>query len=329
MPTNLPPAYFEVEARFRAAQSTPERIALLEEMLSIIPKHKGTDKLRADLRRKLSKLRSASESRKGGTRQVSPYHISKEGAGQVVVIGPVNVGKSSLVAALTNATPEVADYPYTTQRPIPGMMPIENIQVQLVDTPALSREYEDPPLMDLIRRADLLLLVIDLQTDPVEQFQDSLALLQEHRIVPLHQRDQYPDPQRIFFKPLLVLVNKADDEGHDKDFAALCELLGEEDCPLLAVSARTGRHFDRLKQAVFEKLDIIRVFAKPPGKEPDYSAPFVMKKGSTVEAFAAEVHRDFLEKLKSARVWGSGVYDGQMVGRDHVLQDGDVVELRA
>jgi hypothetical protein len=145
--------------------------------------------------------------------------------------------------------------------------------------------------------------------------------------MPHHLKDRYTEQRLLTFLPLLVLVNKNDDQSTDEDFEVLCELF-EEAWPLLPVSATTGRNLERLKQVVFERLEIIRVYSKPPGKEPDLNAPFVLKKGSTVEEFAGKVHQDFLEQLKSARVWGSGVYDGQMVGRDHVLHDGDVVELR-
>ncbi|MFQ6014850.1 MAG: TGS domain-containing protein [Anaerolineae bacterium] len=253
----------------------------------------------------------------------------------MVVIGPTNVGKSALVASLTNATPEVADSPFTTWRPTPGMMPMENIQIQLIDTPPLNRDFVEPELLDLIRRSDLILLIVDLQTDPVQQLEDSIVLLQEHRIVPRHPfdklktplKDRHTEQRRMTFIPLLVLVNKNDDESSDEDFEIFGELL-EDDWPLLPVSATTGRNLERLKQVVFEQLEIIRVYSKPPGKEPDLSAPFVLKKGSTVAELARKVHQDFYEQLKAARVWGSGVYEGQMVGRDHVLQDGDVVELR-
>ena len=327
MPTNLPPEALEAEQRYRAAQSVAEKIACLEEFISAIPKHKGTDKLRADLRKRLSKLKSAAQSQKKVSRQESAFRIDKEGAGQVAVVGPANVGKSALVAALTNATPEVADYPYTTWTPTPGMMPMENIQIQLIDTPPLNRDYVEPELIELIRRSDLILLVVDLQGYPIRQLEDTIALLQEHRIMPHHLKDRYTEQRLLTFLPLLVLVNKNDDQGTDEDFEVLCELF-EEAWPLLSVSATTGRNLERLKQVVFERLEIIRVYSKPPGREPDLNAPFVLKKGSTVEEFAGKVHQDFLEQLKSARVWGSGVYDGQMVGRDHVLHDGDVVELR-
>ena len=327
MPTNLPPEYFEVEKRFRAAKSPAEKVALLEELISTVPKHKGTDHLRADLRRRLSQLRAEARSKKGASRRESVFRIEREGAGQVVVVGPANVGKSALVAALTNATPEVADYPYTTWEPTPGMMPVEDIQIQLVDTPPLDRDYVEPELIDLIRRSDLILLVVDLQTDPLGQLEETLAILRENRIVPHRWKDRYSEDERVTFKPILVLANKADDEGSDELFELFCQLLDEE-WPCLPVSAATGRNLEGLKRAVFENLGIIRVYAKPPGKEPDFSAPFVLKKGSTVQDLAGKVHKDFLEKLTAARVWGSAEFDGQMVQRDYVLQDGDVVELR-
>jgi ribosome-interacting GTPase 1 len=327
MPTNLPPEAIDAEGRYRAAKSVAEKIACLEEYISLIPKHKGTDKLRADLRRRLSKLKAASKGRKGVSRHDSVFHIEKEGAGQVVVVGPANVGKSALVAALTNATPEVSESPFATWGPTPGMMLMENVQVQLVDTPSLGRGFVEPELLNLIRRSDLILVVVDLQTYPVQQLEDTIAFLQEHRIVPLRLKDRYPGQRRLTFKPLLVLANKSDDEDSDEDFEIFRELL-EDDWPALPVSATTGRNFERLKQAVFERLEVIRVYSKPPGKEHDPSSPFILRKGGTVEEFAREIHQDFFEKLKSARVWGSAVYDGQMVQRDYVLHDGDVVELR-
>lgn len=327
MPTNLPPEYYEAEERFRAATTPAEKAERLEELLSTIPKHKGTDHLRADLRRKLSRLKSEAQSKKGATRQLSPYHIDREGAGQVVIAGPPNTGKSALVNALTNATPEVALHPYSTWTPTPGMMPVENVQIQLIDTPPLSEEYVEPELLNLIRRADLLLLLLDIQGYTLQQLEDTVAFLEEQRIVARQRRDQYPAEQPLIAVPFLVVVNKCDDERWDEEFAVLGELLQGE-WELLPISATEARNLDGLRQAVFDELGIMRVYAKPPGREADRSAPFVLKKGSDVEDFAGKVHKDFLEQLKSARVWGEGVFDGQMVGRDHVLHDGDVVELR-
>ena len=328
MPTNLPPHYYVVEEQYRKAQSAEEKVALLEEMMSIVPKHKGTDHLRAGLKRRLAQLKSESQAQKSGVgRQVSPYHIDREGAGQLVLAGPPNVGKSAIVRAFTNAEPEVAPHPFTTWAPTPGMMPIDDIQVQLIDTPPFNPEFVKADMIDLIRRADMLLLVIDLQAFPIEQLEDALAFLEAHRIVPLYLRNAYPDQFELTFVPTLVVVNKTDDPTLDADFEVLSELLGEA-VPLVPVSAETGYHLDVFKQTIFDRLDIVRIYAKPPGEEADLSAPFVMTKGGTVEDFARKVHRDFYEKLKSARVWGHGVFEGQAVSRDHVLHDGDIVELR-
>jgi ribosome-interacting GTPase 1 len=327
MPTNLPPEYFEAEKLYRAAQSTAEKIARLEELMGTIPKHKGTDKLRADLRRRLSKLKDAAQAKKRPGRQESVYHIDKEGAGTVVVSGPPNVGKSALVAALTNATPEVSEAPFTTWEPTPGMMPVEDIQIQLIDTPPLNRDFVEPQLMDLIRRSDLLLLVVDVQTDPLGQLEDSISLLREQRIVARHRKDSAREERGLTFVPMLLVVNKNDDQESD-DLLQLFLALLEDDWPLVPVSATTGRNLERLKRSAFDQLKIMRVYAKPPGKKPDLDTPFVLPRGSTVTDLAAKVHKDFLVNLKAARVWGSASFDGQMVGRDHVLADGDIVELR-
>jgi ribosome-interacting GTPase 1 len=327
MPANLPPDYFDAEKRYRAAKTPTDKIACLEEMLTIMPKHKGTDKLRADLRRRISKLKTTSKAKKSLGKRDSAFHIDKEGAGQVVVVGPANVGKSALVATLTNANPEVADFPLTTWKPTPGMMPVENIQIQLVDTPPLNRDYVEPELLDLLRRSDLILLVVDLQTDPVQQLEDTVIRLEQNRIVPLHLQDRYTDLRILQCVPFLVLANKNDDENTDENLEIFRELL-EEDWPLVSASVKTGRNLETLKETLVKKLQIIRVYSKAPGKEPDLTSPFVLKEGSTVDDLASKIHKDFVAKLKVAKLWGVGVFDGQMVQRDHILRDGDVVELQ-
>jgi ribosome-interacting GTPase 1 len=327
MPANLPPEYFETEKRYRAAKTPADKIACLEELLTIVPKHKGTDKIRAGLRKRISKMKSASQVKKSLSKRESAFTIDKEGAGQVAIVGPANVGKSSIVATLTNANPEVADFPYTTWKPTPGMMPVENIQIQLIDTPPLSGEYVEPELMDLIRRSDLVLLVVDLLTDPLQHLEDSVALLEQHRIVPRHIEHQHKEKQGITFIPFLVLANKNDDASSEENFDIFAELL-EGEWDIISASLNTGRNLDLLKTTLVEMLNIIRVYSKSPGKKPDLTSPFVLKKGSTVVDFAGKVHKDFAEKLKTARVWGTSVYDGQMVRQNYVLQNGDVVELQ-
>ena len=326
MPANLTPEYLEAERRYREAKTQAEKLTCLEEMLTVLPKHKGTDKLKADLRRKISKLKTATQAKKAAGKRDSTFRIDKEGAGQVVLVGPPNVGKSALVAALTNASPEVADFPHTTWKPTPGMMPVTNIQIQLVDTPPLTREYVESELIDLIRRADVIAVVVDLNTDPVQQLEDTVKILEEYRIAPRSFQGRYLEQRAWTFRPFLVLANKCDDGTAEEHFEIFRELL-EEEWPALPISAKNGRNLEALKDKVVELLEIIRAYSKAPGKEPDLTAPFVLRKGSTVGDLAGKVHKDFQEKLKWAKVWGSGVYEGQMVNREYVLHDGDVVEL--
>lgn len=328
MPTNLPPEYFKVEEQFRAAASTREKIVLLEELISTVPKHKGTDKLRADLRRRLSKLKTSARTKKGSSRHETAYNIDREGAGRAVVIGPANTGKSSLVASLTNAEPEVSPFPFTTWAPTPGMMIVEGIQIQLIDTPPLNRDYVEPELLDLIRRADLMLLVVNLMADPIRQLKESIALLEANRIAPKFRQESYRSDQPWSFVPLLVLVNRTDDDEAEEDYEIFCALM-EEKWPCLPISVENGRNLERLGREVYDRLEIMRVYSQAPGQEPDFSAPFVLPVGSTVAEFARGIHKDFYDNLKAARVWGNSVaFEGQMVSRDHVLHEGDVVELR-
>ncbi len=326
MPTNLPPEYFNAEKKYKAARTTADKITSLEVLISTIPKHKGTDKLRADLRRRLSKLKASVQTTKKVGKHEPLFHIEKEGAGRVVIVGPPNVGKSSLLNVLTHANPKVSEYPFTTHLPTPGMMSYENIQIQLIDTPPLTRDHLETELLDLIRNADLILMVVDLQGDPIQQLHDTSDILITNRILPKCFINTNEQKKVVNLIPSVVVVNKLDNQFFDEDFQMFCELL-EHECFYIAISTKTDNNLEQLKKLIFQELEIIRIYSKRPGREPDFHEPFVMKKGGTVEEFAEKVHKDFLQKLKSARVWGAGVYDGQLVGRDHILVDGDVVEL--
>ena len=326
MPANLPPHYFDAEKRYREAQSPEDKVAALEEMLTIMPKHKGTDKLRADIRRRISKVKSLPKQKKGTSRRESEYSIDREGAAQVVVLGPPNVGKSALVATLTNADPEVADFPHSTWKPTPGMVPYENIQFQLIDTPPISNEFVDPPMTDLIRRTDIVLVMLDLKADPIQQYEDTLSILAEWRVFPMAM----PVPEDLnrppFIKKVLIAANKMDEAENQEDFEVFLEL-SETPLPCLGISTLTKRHLKDLLVHIYDMAGIIRVYSKAPGKEPDANAPFVLPRGSTLETLAVKIHKDFASKLKYARIWGKDVFDGQMVQRDYVLQEGDTAEI--
>ncbi len=326
MPANLPPMYFDAEQRFRDAKSPESKIEALEEMLTIMPKHKGTDKLRADLRRRIAKLKEQAQQRKGGARRDQACVIEKEGVAQIVVVGPPNAGKSALIGALTNAAPEVAEFPHTTWKATPGMARFENIQFQLVDTPPITRDYLDPWMADLMRRADIILILLDLHDDPLQQLEETLGVLRELRILPIGASLSGELRKPPFFKKILVVVNKVDQDGHCEDYQAFLEL-AELTLPGIAVSTRTRRNLDALLQIFYDLAEIIRVYTRVPGKEPNRESPFVLPKQSTLEELAGKIHKDFVSKLKFAKIWGKSVFDGQLVQRDYVLQDGDVVEI--
>lgn len=326
MPTNLPPEYFEVEKKYRSAETIEEKISTLEELIGTVPKHKGTDKLRADMRLRLSKLKASAQSQKRISRQESVFNIEREGAGQVVLLGLTNVGKSALVNALTNANPLTSENPFTTWNPTPGMMLVDNVQIQLIDTPPLDRDFLEPEFLNLIRRSDLGVLVIDLQASPTNQLEQTLSILNNHQIQPSDSGQRFMEGG-VTYLPMFALVNKNDDEQSEELFEIFCDLI-EVDIPCISVSAITQRNFDQLKTKIFRALNLVRIYSKKPGREPDLATPFVLKKGSTLQEFAGKIHQDFAKKLKSARIWGSGAFDGQMVSRDHILQDGDIVELK-
>ncbi|MFQ5663742.1 MAG: GTPase [Terriglobia bacterium] len=325
MPANLTPEYLEAEQRFKQAKTTPEKITALEEMLATIPKHKGTEKMQAELKRKLSRLRGEKQ-KKGGPKQAPPVHyVEPEGAGQVALVGPPNSGKSSLVARLTRATPPVADYPFTTRLPLPGMMPFENIQIQLVDLPPLHPDFPEPWLPQAIRNADAVALVVDLGDAAVlEQLTDTLAQLEQGKISVGPKAD--PLPRGCAHKPALLVGNKSDQPRAGENFEILAELWKDR-FRLLAVSAATGENLENFRRALFDLLGIVRVYTKIPGKKATLDAPFVLPRGATVRDVAERVHKDFLARLKFARLWGAGKFDGQMVQRDYILEDNDVIEL--
>ena len=323
MPANLPPQYFEAEKNFRLAKRPEEKIAALEEMLAIMPKHKGTDHLRAELRGRIAKLTQLATKKSGAHR--ASMAIEKEGAAQVAVIGLPNAGKSQLVDSITNASPTVAEYPFTTHTATPGMMEFENIQIQLIDTPPLAPPSIEWWLRHILIRADALLVMVDLSDAPLAQMEDITAQLEKIRIVIGEQKTEEPGTI-LYQKKALIIGSKLDLDNASENYMALKNKC-EEQLPVIAISVKEGIGLEELKREIYRMLDIIRVYTKTPGQKPDFNDPIIIKRGSTLEDAAADVHKDFAHKLKYARIWGSGKHDGLMVKRDHILQDGDVIEL--
>jgi len=334
MPANLTPQYHKAEEVYKQAKTSEEKIAALEEMLRAMPKHKGTDHLQADLKRRIAKLREEESRPKSKKAAFDPFRVEKGGAGQVLLLGAPNAGKSAIVARLTSAPTQPTPFPFATQGPIPGMMAHEDVQVQLVDLPPITPDYFPSGMLGLVKSADGALLVADLSSDLVlDDLETILAKVSEGRVRlfdPAVQTAGAPadsDEVLLVRIPALLLANKGDADGAQDRLELLRELYQGRFDPLV-ISAETQEGLDRLPGAVFGMLKRIRIYSKEPGKPVDRSSPFVLKEGDTVLDLAARIHRDFPEHLKQARVWGSARFEGQAVQRDYVLRDRDVVELQ-
>jgi ribosome-interacting GTPase 1 len=327
MPANLTPQYLDADKRFRQAKTVAEKMSALEDMLALIPKHKGTEKMQADLRRRLSKAREEAQKKGKIGARGNTYHVPREGAGQVVLVGPPNSGKSTLLAMLTNAAPDVADYPFTTRKPLPGMMEFENIKIQLVDLPPIAPEWTEGWVFALIRNADLVLVLVDLASDDafehVEQIRRQLAA---HKIHLMRQSSDDSSDEGEITKRAVLVGTKEDGEDAKERGAFLAELHAAE-LPVLSISAASSGNLEALRRALYDGLGVLRVYTKSPGKKPEIDAPFVLKQGSTILDVAEAVHKDIAASLKFARVWGVDKFDGQRVTRDYVVLDGDVIEL--
>jgi ribosome-interacting GTPase 1 len=332
MAANLTPQYLEAEAEYKKAQTAEERLTSLKKMYSLLPKHKASEKLQADLKTKISETKEEIERAKKHPKKTGvSYKIPKQGAGQYVILGAPNVGKSRLLTRLSRASPEVAPYPFTTHEPHAGMMDWEDVHVQLIDTPPITADYLEGYLPGMIQSADAALLLIDLGDDDgpfsVETVIERLAKTKTHLIGDSQQASgDHGQPPAGTVTKTLVIGNKIDLPGAAERLEIVRELFGSR-FPIHVVSAEHGTGLDELRSAIYRFLNVIRVYTKQPGKPADLTSPFTCPAGSTLVEMAALVHRDFAAGLKSARSWGTGVYDGQSVKRDHVLHDKDIVEL--
>ncbi len=338
MPTNVTAEYKKAEQAFRQAKESVDRLKCLKEMLRTIPKHKGTEHLQRDIKTRIKLLNdSLTGPRKGGARTGPAHSVRPEGAAQIALLGAPNSGKSQLHQKLTGARAEIGPYPFTTQFLLPGMMPYEDIHFQLVDLPPISNDYFEPWVANSLQTADAAMLVIDISNPGcIEHIEQVIAQLEQRKVgltaqfdTQLEPEEPAPDDEFDPFRialPTLLVANKIDLANDSKELDALNDLISY-DFPSIAVSALTGTNLDNFPRMVFDKLNIVRVYTKIPGKPADTDKPFTLKSGGTVSAVARQIHKDFENTFKFARIWGKNVFAGQQVGVDHVLEDLDILEI--
>src|SRR5574341_148270 len=287
MPANLTPEYKAAQAAFRKARDLRERLDCLREMLRVIPRHKGTDHLQGDIKRRIKELSDELERpRKGAARGGPVLVVRPEGAAQIALIGAPNTGKSSLHARLTGSGAQAAAYPFTTQHPEPGMMPHEDIHFQLVDLPAVSPEHSVPWLASALQTADACLLVVALD-DPacLEQVEAVHSVLRERRVELSHrwevaagsagEAEQDAGAPFALRLPTLLLANKADRLADPAaELRAVLDVAGLRS-PAPAVSASAGFGLGEVGAWLFGHLGIVRVYTRAPGRPHARDRPFI------------------------------------------------------
>jgi uncharacterized protein len=348
MPANLTPKYHKAELAFRQAQTSEEEFDCLQLMLRELPKHKGTDKLQANLKQRISRIKQDILASAQNQAKRKGFRLARQGAGRAVILGAPNSGKSQLLASLTRATPEIAAYPFTTREPLPGMMAWEDVFVQLVDTPPITRDFLATEIHPLIRSAEVAILLLDLSHDEGgDEFQTIIRRLNQSKTRLSNVTEISADDVGVTFTKTIVVANKCDAPSAADRLAYFREMYPHT-FPEIVISATERIGLNLLSDSIFRALNVIRIYTKIPGnKTPDFEHPFTLAFGATVADVAELVHVEVAKKLKYAKVWGDSVNmgvsgetpnnsnsraienPGTQVKPDHILSDQDVVELHA
>ena len=301
MPINAHPDYIYAEKEFLNAENNEEKLRAMEKMVSLVPKHKGAENLRAQLKLRYKKLKEKIATEKKSKRG-SRTGIKKEYM-QAVIIGKTSTGKSSLLSLLTNAHPEVADYNFTTKVPVVGMMDYNGISIQLIEVPAIESEYYD---RGVANSADsVLILIIDLSQ--IQEIEKKL--------------DKFRGKKIILFNKIDLLS--------ENDKRKISATLQSKKYHFQLISTKTEEGINQMKEKLFQSFGKIRVYTKQPNEKQKARKPIILSPESIVKDVAEKILKGFSSKIKETRIWGpSSKYQGQVVGLQHKVKDLDVVEFK-
>ncbi len=300
MPTNVTIYFQKAEQEYHLAKTTEQKILALKKMISLAPKHKSAENLRKLLKRRLSKLKYAKEKETKKTKS-KKQGIKKQDI-QAVLIGLTNSGKSSLLSILTNASPEIASYEYTTKSPIIGTLDYEDIKIQLIDMPAIENELCD---LGIVNTADTLLIVID-SLEQLKEIESFLENAPKNRIIVFNKIDLLSEEQK----------------------RKISAFLQSKKYNFILFSCRTTQNLKEVKDKIFQSFYKIRVYTKQPGQKVDKTTPIILPEDSTVKDAAEKILHGLSSKIKECRVTGpSSKFPNQKTGLNHILKDKDIVEF--
>lgn len=388
MPTNVTPQFDKQRAIYEETEDIAQRIVELEKLLSLAPNHKGGERMVGNYRKKLALLKAQLEKKRemdrakksGGTEEGV---VRKEGAGQVCLVGVTNCGKSSIINAVTNATFDIGDYPFTTPIPTPAMLTLEDINIQLVELPGVFKGSHKAGIgrqaLAVARNTDCIALIVDLSQDIDTQMEIILGELDSARIrlnkeqtavriervglgglmiygAQNYQGDieevmEYLRARRVSniivrfqksatFEQLtdamdasvayvraMVVATKGDATGSEVRYKEL-ESKYSERFDIVPISAERKENLDGMSWALYEHLDILRVYTKIPGQQSE-NKPIVLPAGAVVEDAAGKVHKElFVERFRSAVILrANDKIKRRVVGLKYPLQDGDILQL--
>lgn len=296
--TNQSPFYKKAESMFLQSKTNDEKLRWLEEMIKECPKHKSSEKMLANLKTRHIKLREKIESQKKSAKGSKKQGIKKEDM-QAVIVGKTNSGKSSLLDVLTNTSPDIADYSFTTKYSFVGMMPYLGSQIQLIEIPAIKSEYYDK---GAVNSADTILLLVN-----------SLEDLQE-----IEKEISNPTAKKI------IVFN----DKFNADLRKIEATLKSKKYNFIIINTKEEEGIEELKEKIFQSFNKIRVFTKEPGKEKS-NKPIILSPNATVKDIAEKILKGFSHLVKETRIWGpSSKFPGQKIGLSHKLKDLDVIEFK-